>query len=144
MGWGRGKGGKAEELYTFGPRCYKHRITRQSAKKKGLLSEEITRQCPEDKQSALRRCCAARARTAILRAVCFVFLAPGSSLSRTTKPALLWKCRLSRRHLCIQSAIRIHIARRNDGDLQSAAGCRAAPASSGLDRCIKQTLELSQ
>lgn len=95
-------------------------------------------------------------RTSFSDAVCF--LAAGSQRrlrrsvnkkknpSRTTKPALLWKCRLSRRHLCMRSAIRIHIARRNDADFQSAAGCRAAPApaSGGLGRCIKQALELSQ
>lgn len=32
MGWGGGCG-TAEELYIFGPRCYKHRFTRQSAEK---------------------------------------------------------------------------------------------------------------
>lgn len=155
MGWGGGCG-TAEELYIFGPRCYKHRFTRQSAEKT-TFPNKITRQRLEDKQSPPRRCRAARAQDVVLRAVCF--LAAGSQRrsrrsvkkkkkkpSRTTKPALLWKCRLSRRHLCIRSAIRIHIARRNDADFQSAAGCRAAPApaSGGLGRCIKQALELSQ
>lgn len=81
MGWGGGCG-TAEELYIFGPRCYKHRFTRQSGEKT-TFPNKITRQRLEDKQSPPRRCRAARAQDVVLR--CGLFFGSWKPTSLTQK-----------------------------------------------------------